>query len=582
MSEYGRKDWSEVSANPIVDWGKLTTDFTEKLTAQEKVRSDYRQKIADDTSKALNDVQTYSVGNNQNVNTALFDASNAATSLLKAQYDLVKKGQADPRQFQMVLKTTQDSFSNMKKVGDTWSQRSATLEDRTNKGINSKAEINYAKLDAGLEQFNNLKIIPDSNGVMYAYRTKDDGSIDTKYPPVAPNILLNPANTMVDKVFVANETAPIAKTVQDYITKTGSRSLGEFTNNPMGKKSWDDFSNGAANTITATPNRTMSVLVDGMGYDMVFTEEDHKANPNAVYVKTVNGIRTPQITDAQKKAAQDHVKETLASQVEYKQIQQYQPQRPVAAPKEDKGDKDDRGYALNYGLYVDLVKGGTAGNDAQTAINNSLPEDTKILKIEGTGNKKIFTIRTPKGNTTKEVSLVDANGKSKDAADIAEQIYGLTNSTNVIRRDKDAYLRLHGYAGDVSTKKETNRNYSPVNILSATDSTGNTTIAKALSDNNEAENQVDIYGHALESSGLDPNSYKISSTTNYFGKDYVVFKDKQGKFIGKIEEDDPEATKQTKLTTIMNALNKSTGKSAASKKTQQNVSKGGIKFTVED
>jgi len=565
MSEYGRKDWSEVTANPIVDWGKLTTDFTEKLAAQEKVRSDYRQKISDDTSSALKAMQEYSVGNNANINSVVTSGSDAYTSLLKSQYDLVKKGQADPKQFQLLLKNSQDSFGYLKKVGDTWSQRAADLEKRTNEGVNSDIEIQKAKLDSGLEQFQNVRIMPNTDGQMYMYHTNADGSVNKDVPPTSISSLLNPANTKVDKVDVAKETAPIAKTVQDYITKTGSRSLGEFINDPMQKGRYDEFANGAANTITATPIKTASVLVDGMRYKTAWTEEQAKADPNAVYMKMVNGVMTPQITDAQKKAAQEHIKATLESQLKFEQTQQYAPQRPVAAPKEDKGDKDDRGYALNYGLYVDLVKGGTAGNDAQTAINNSLPEDTKILKIEGTGNKKIFTIRTPKGNTTKEVSLVDANGKSKDAADIAEQIYGLTNSTNVIRRDKDAYLRLHGYAGDVSTKKEISRNYSPVNILSATDSTGKTTIAKALSDNNEAENQVDIYGHALESSGLDPNSYKISSTTNYFGKDYVVFKDKKGKFIGKIEEDDPEATKQTKLTTIMNALNKS---KSTSKKTK--------------
>jgi len=439
MSEYGRKDWSEVTANPIVDWGKLTTDFSEKLEAQEKVRSDYRQKIADDTSKALNDVQTYSAGNNQNVNTALFGASNAATSLLKAQYDLVKKGQADPRQFQMVLKTTQDSFSNIKKIGETWNQRAATLEDRTNKGLNSKVEIDYAKLDSGLEQFQNLKLIPDSTGVMYAYRTKDDGSIDTEYPPIAPDVLLNPANTQVDKVDVAKETAPVAKTVEDYITKTGSRSLGEFKNDPMQKDRYDEFANGAANTITATPNRTMSVLVDGMGYETVYTEEAHKANPKAVYIKTVNGIRTPQITDVQKKAAQEHVKATLESQLKFEEKQQYQPKRPqiVKAPEGPKGEKAPEVVTLNDVIPSNpLVKTTSEGKkvtggykfilkqplvDESTGVKQSLraisidPTDGSLTMDLETGE----TTKGAKGTATERVStkskVLQKGGKVKPA-----------------------------------------------------------------------------------------------------------------------------------------------------------------------
>lgn len=348
MSEYGRKDWSEVTANPIVDWGKLTSDFSKALSAQEQARVAKRKEIDDETSTALKDVQTYSVGNNANINSVITSGSDAFTSLLKNQYDLVKKGQADPRQFQLLLKNSQDSFSYLKKVGETWSQRAAELEKRTNENVNSKIELDIAKLDAGLEQFQNVRIMPNTDGQMYMYQTNADGSIRKDMPPTSISSLLNPANTKVDKVDVAKETAPIAKNVEDYIQRTGSRSLGEFTNDPRNHAQYKEFVNGAANTITATPIKTASVLVDGMGYSTVFTEEDAKANPNAVYIKTVNGIRTPQITEAQKKAAQDHVKGVLDSQIKFEQKQNWQPETPkVVTPKEVKDGKQPVVVTLN-------------------------------------------------------------------------------------------------------------------------------------------------------------------------------------------------------------------------------------------
>lgn len=335
MSEFGRKDWSQVSANPIVDWGGLAKGFSDQLAEQEQARIEKRQKIDDDTSTALKAMQEYSVGNNANINSVITSGSDAYTTLLKNQYDLVKKGQADPRQFQLLLKNSQDSFGYLKKVGETWSQRAEELQKRTNEGVNSDIEIQKAKLDGGLEQFQNVRIMPNTDGQMYMYRTNEDGSIDKNTPPTSVSSLLNPSNTKVDKVDVAKETAPIAKTVQDYIKRTGSRSLGEFTNDPMGKKSWDEFSDGAASTLTATPIKTASVLVDGMGYKVAWTEEQAKADPNAVYMKMVNGVMTPQINEAQKKAAKDHVKQTLESQVVYEEKQNWQPERPqvVAAPR---------------------------------------------------------------------------------------------------------------------------------------------------------------------------------------------------------------------------------------------------------
>ena len=440
MSEYGRQDWSRVSANPIVDWGGLSRGFSDQLAEQEQARIAKRKEIDDNTSTALKDLQNYTVGNNANVNSVITSGSDAYTTLLKNQYDQVKKGLADPRQFQLLLKNSQDSFGYLKKVGETWSQRAADLEKRTNEGINSKIELDLAKLDAGLEQFQNVRIMPNSDGQMYMYQTNDDGSVKKDVPPTSVSSLLNPSNTQVNKVDVSKETAPVAKTIQDYIYKSGSRSLGEFKNDPRKHAQYQEFINGAAKTITATPIKTASVLVDGMGYNVVFTEEAHKADPNAVYIKTVNGIRTPQITEAQKKAADDHIKATIDSQVVYEEKQQYQPERPqiVKAPEGGgKGEKAPVVVTLNDVVPSNpLVKTTAEGKkvtggykfilkqplvDESTGVKQSLraisidPTDGSLTMDLETGE----TTKGSKGTATERVStkskVLSKGGKVKPA-----------------------------------------------------------------------------------------------------------------------------------------------------------------------
>lgn len=437
MSEFGRKDWSQVTANPIVDWGGLAKGFSEQLAQQEQARIEKRQKIDDDTSAALKSMQEYSVGNNANINSVITSGSDAYTTLLKNQYDLVKKGQADPRQFQLLLKNSQDSFGYLKKVGETWNQRAEELQKRTNEGVNSDIEIQKAKLDSGLEQFQNIRIMPNTDGQMYMYHTNEDGSVNKNIPATSVSSLLNPANTKVDKVDVAKETAPIAKTVQDYIKRTGSRTLGEFTNDPMGKKSWDEFSDGAASTLTATPIKTASVLVDGMGYKVAWTEEQAKADPNAVYMKMVNGVMTPQISEAQKAAAKDHVRQTLESQVIYEEKQNWQPERPqvVAAPKVGKGEKKPVVITLNDVVPSNpMVKnfgGGKKQNDGykfilkqplvdeSTGVKESVrnivvnPYDGSVTMDIETGK----TVKGEKGTTTNRIATKSKSigGKMKPA-----------------------------------------------------------------------------------------------------------------------------------------------------------------------
>jgi hypothetical protein len=440
MSEYGRQDWSKVSANPIVDWGGLAKGFSEQLATQEQARIAKRKEIDDNTSTALKDLQNYTVGNNANVNSVITSGSDAYTTLLKNQYDQVQKGLADPRQFQLLLKNSQDSFGYLKKVGETWNQRADELQKRSNEGVNSLIEIEKAKLDAGLEQFQNVRIMPNSDGQMYMYHNNDDGSVNKSIPPTSISSLLNPANTKVDKVDVAKSTAPIAKTVSDYIKRSGSRSLGEFTNNPVGRKSYDEFADGAANTLTATPIQTASILADGMGKLLSWTEEDYKKNPGSVYMKMVNGVMTPQITPEQYKQAKDHIKETLESQIVYEEKQQYQPERPqiVKAPEEEgKGKKAPVVVTLNDVVPSNpLVKTTAEGKkvtggykfilkqplvDESTGVKQSLraisidPTDGSLTMDLETGE----TTKGAKGTATERVStkskVLTKGGKVKPA-----------------------------------------------------------------------------------------------------------------------------------------------------------------------
>lgn len=582
MSEFGREDWSKVTANPIVDWGKLSRGFSETLAAQEDVRIAKRKEIDDQTSEALKSMQNYSVGNNANINSVITSGSDAFTTLLKQQYDLVKKGQADPRQFQLLLKNSQDSFSYLKKVGETWSQRAEELQKRTNEGVNSNIEIEKAKLDAGLEQFQNVRIMPNTDGQMYIYRTNQDGSINKDIPPTSVSSLLNPSNTKIDKVDVAKETAPVAQTVKDYITRTGSKTLGEFTNNPAGKKSWDDFSSGAANTITATPIKTASVLVDGMGYKIAWTEEQAKADPKAVYMKMVNGVMTPQITDIQKKAAEDHIKQVLESQIVFEQKQQYKPETynpPQETEASAKARKEKQDAALNYGLYVDLASGGDTGEAARNAINNSL-SGNQITKIDRNNKEMVVTVQDADGNKTLHTVSLLKNGKPLDNVDVARQLYGLTNPTNVIERDRLNYIEMYGGAGPTSVKTESKGRVKAktVDLMRDKGPSGTKTFTQELNDKDEAEDQVYIYSYALDKTGLDPSLYSVSHVNNMVGDDFVIFKDANGVEVGRIEESEPAASKKAKFNRIVERIN---NPSSSKKQAEQKVSKGGIKFTVE-
>lgn len=342
MSEYGRQDWSKVSANPIVDWGGLAKGFSEQLAAQAANRDAQRKKIDDDAAAQLTKLQDYTVGSDENANAFLTGSADNATSALKAQWDQVKKGQADPRQFQLMLKNMQDTFNSVKKIADNKNAMVKQLNERTNTGINSNAEIKLAKTYSGFEDLSKTKLVPDKNGVGWLYNIDDSGNI-IEGTQRTPSSLLNPANHLIDKVFVDKEIDPVAKNVADWVTNLNT-STGQTMNDPRQHPGYENFVNGAVKNVLSTPMRRVSVLVDSMGYGVATTEQEHKDNPDAIYLKMEKGLLTPQFTDDQLKKSEQYVSDSLNAKVKKEFDQKWQPERPqiVKAPEGEKGPKVDK------------------------------------------------------------------------------------------------------------------------------------------------------------------------------------------------------------------------------------------------
>ena len=278
-------------------------------------------------------------------------------------------------------------------------------------------------------------MIPDATGTMYAYRIKDDGSVDTSYPAQSADALLNPANTQINKVKVDAETAPIAKNIADWVTNTG-KTLGLTLENPRNHTQYQSFVDGAANNVLSTSVRTASVLYDSLGYKAVWTEEEHKKNPDAVYMKSVNGVLSPEITPEQKKAASDYVKATLDAQVKHIESQKFEPTTPkVVVPKEGKKEKPEDKPSIGEISYI--VKSGKNTGQAvgvsnvKQKIANGVE---RTIDIFGVDNGKFFINYTEYNGKEK---IGDSKASSTSVIGIPKQYYGDKNDP-----EKQAMIRL--------------------------------------------------------------------------------------------------------------------------------------------
>ena len=88
MEYYGYKDRGE-SGNPIVDWGKIASDLTEKLTTVEAGREAKRKEIDEVTQGFVNEINTVDAGHSQSMGTFIQDSANSTKQYTLLQQKLL-------------------------------------------------------------------------------------------------------------------------------------------------------------------------------------------------------------------------------------------------------------------------------------------------------------------------------------------------------------------------------------------------------------------------------------------------------------------------------------------------------------
>ena len=97
----------------FVDWGQIASDLTTGLEAISANREAQKQKIADDTTAAMNTLSEIADVNNPSMNTALIDASDLSTKSLQANYDLVRRGLLDIKDFNVMMQRQKDGYASL-------------------------------------------------------------------------------------------------------------------------------------------------------------------------------------------------------------------------------------------------------------------------------------------------------------------------------------------------------------------------------------------------------------------------------------------------------------------------------------
>lgn len=433
MAEYlGYVNPAETKANPTLDWSTVINDVRDTLVEQEASREAKREQERKDTNELYNSINKISLGQNQGLNGFITNAVYQSKPMILEAEKLRKSNKISGKQFAEIKQNMKQSFTDINDVVKTMQTDYERYMDLLGKGQTSIIdEYNQKQKGEALDLSNKEFYVDPLTGRGYIGTLKD-GKIDqSSLQP--PAWIKNNGSTFVGKVDVTKEIAPFTKDLGkfEYVLQKPPAGGVWTTDNIAQKPEFKNFLEDAAKTVASNPYKMTTIL--GQIGDYTLTNDPKEAGGKKILMQrdSSTGMNTPILTEEQKKAAYDSVKNAILSQANQTIRQDENTYRAPASGSDNKKDDTPKnqfassikvlpnnkgafttmsgvnvkvglkpenlptwGIDPNGKLFVDVVSGESAGNEGWDP-NNNMPINGKTTSKRYYENNDEFKKRVP-------------------------------------------------------------------------------------------------------------------------------------------------------------------------------------------
>lgn len=410
----------------MIDWSGLTKTISDNLLKEKADREKRKFELEESYQEQLQKVNEYEQGVDPTANEFAMKQAQQARDFLMENHKIMKAG----------LRSVNDSKLIKQRVGDTWSTLSNSLKTY-NENFKRLSDLdgkgNEAVLKAMSDQLDlkGKQIYYEPNtGAGYYVNVDDQGKIDMN-TAVPVKALTNIQHQEFETIDVNAEAAKVAKNASQWKTFLSSTTdIKDARLNPN-YKSWIDNTTKSA---LSSNEKVASVLMDYLGieyntdgtpskrsvsYQRVkeygpngeLIMEDVKVDVGDVEMKfnPKSGKLEPQLTDEQKKYAEDAYKNAIEINVAREASKDYV--RPI---KDSPGEKTDKS---NTTIIDDFVLRGQYSG--LKALLQNVASDVQL----STDGDKLTIIK--KDGTAIPIQLKNADGSNIPSKDVGVSIAGI-------------------------------------------------------------------------------------------------------------------------------------------------------------
>ena len=550
-----------------VDWASIGKTISDDLIEVTKSRQEQRDELDRKTEESITNINKLTADQPQLVSEFYMDGANDMRQYLLMLQKQMKSGGLQPNEY---LKKKQVLMDGVDQLSLASKDFAADYEDAMKRLQNGDAAAQEVFQNEKYDAFRSTQgkgiYVNPVNGRLYIGTRDEQGVVDSNPAKLLDvNNLYSRRKDQINKYDVVGEASKKVSPLGDYIRSV--RQGGVFTlKDIMQRKEYLKAENDIIQSMMSSPRNLGSILTDYVGgYTLTENEAEAKADPTKILLKTDGmNMLQPQITDEQRKAAEEALRAQLRVQLDRVETAMpiQQPDRAAAASRQQQQRTNAQHLEHLRKLFAGSGTDAVAASDAIRAINPN------IKSIQKTDNG-MLTIRFNDGrvesSTIPQVGTADASAFEQFITQSGRfLIPGLETQQAFIDWGNSEYSgRSQGYM------------QAPVDSMGARDPKSSamtaiadanmTTVTFAL----EQEEALPMVENMVQNLGDEFKLYTVETTGMLAGDEITITSD-DGKSSIQLEFDyQKESQQQGEMQRLMTWLEKEIQKKQAANQTQQ-------------
>ena len=394
-----------------VDWASIGKTISDDLIEVTKSRQEQRDELDRKTEESITNINKLTADQPQLVSEFYMDGANDMRQYLLMLQKQMKSGGLQPNEY---LKKKQVLMDGVDQLSLASKDFAADYEDAMKRLQNGDAAAQEVFQNEKYDAFRSTQgkgiYVNPVNGRLYIGTRDEQGVVDSNPAKLLDvNNLYSRRKDQINKYDVVGEASKKVSPLGDYIRSV--RRGGVFTlKDIMQRKEYLKAENDIIQSMMSSPRNLGSILTDYVGgYTLTENEAEAKADPTKILLKTDGmNMLQPQITDEQRKAAEEALRAQLRVQLDRVETAMpiQQPDRAAAASRQQQQRTNAQHLEHLRKLFAGSGTDAVAASDAIRAIN---PNIKSIQKTDD----GMLTIRFNDGrvesSTIPQVGTADAS-----------------------------------------------------------------------------------------------------------------------------------------------------------------------------